>query len=176
MIFDIGEIPEGGLNFDVLADKEQFEIDQPDCTLIDGVKVKGSLKKIERDICFFGDLQAQLQLTCTRCLKPFPFQVESKIQIHFVPRAKEQSPGSEVEIKETDIEQEVYEDDRVDMSGPIRDQILLEVPLMHLCQKDCKGICSECGTDLNLNQCECQNEGQIDPRFAVLKKFKDKLK
>lgn len=176
MIFDIEEIPEGGLNFDVLAEKEQFEIDQQDCFLSDAVKVKGVLTRIERDICFSGDLHALLQLTCTRCLKPFPFKVESKIQVHFVPRTKEPSPGSEVEIKETDIEQEIYEEDRIDLSGPIRDQILLEVPLMHLCQEDCKGICSECGIDLNSNQCECQTEGAIDPRFAVLKNLKDKLK
>ncbi len=176
MIFDIEEIPEGGLNFDMLAGKEQYGIEQSDCSLTDDVKVKGKLTRIERDICFAGDLQASLQVTCTRCLKPFPFSVKSKIQVHFVPRVKEPSPGSEVEIRETDIEQEVYEEDLVDLSGPIRDQILLEVPLIRLCQEDCKGICSECGIDLNSKHCDCKNEGQIDPRFAELLKLKDKLK
>ncbi len=176
MIFEIEEIPEGGFSFDVLADKEHFGIDQPDCTLVDGVKVKGKLTKIEREICFSGDLEAQLKVACTRCLKPFPFEVKSKIQVHFIPRIKEPSPGSEVEIKETDIEKEVYENDRVDLSGPVRDQILLDVPLMCLCQEDCKGICPECGIDLNSNQCECNSEGKIDPRFAELLKLKDKLK
>ncbi len=176
MIFEIEEIPEGGLNFDVLAPKGQFGIEQKDCFLANDVKVKGKLTKIERDICFAGDLQASLQVNCTRCLKTFPFLVISKIQVHFVPRVKEPSPGSEIEIKETDIEQEVYEGDRVDLSGPVRDQILLEVPLIRLCKEDCKGICSECGIDLNSSQCDCKNEGQIDPRFAELLKLKDKLK
>ena len=102
--------------------------------------------------------------------------VKNKIQVHFIPRAKEQSSGTEVEVKETDIEQEIYKEDRVDLRGSVRDQVLLEVPLIHLCREDCKGICSECGTDLNANQCKCRNEGQIDPRLAVLKEIKDKLK
>jgi len=58
------------------------------------------------------------------------------------------------------------------LSGPIRDNILLDVPLVLLCNEGCKGICSECGSDLNTNQCECQKEGEVDPRFAVLKTFK----
>ena len=151
-------------------------IDQPDCTLTDGVKVKGKLTKIEREICFSGDLEAQLRVACTRCLKPFPFEVKSMIQVHFIPRVKEPSPGSEVEIKETDIEKEIYEEDRIDLHGPIRDQILLEVPLILLCQENCKGICPGCGRDRNTDLCECENYGVIDPRFAVLQKLKDKLK
>ena len=58
------------------------------------------------------------------------------------------------------------------MSGPIRDNILLDVPLIRLCNEGCKGICSECGNDLNTNQCECQKEGEVDSRFAVLKTLK----
>ena len=172
MIFEIEEIPDGGFNFSVLAAKEKFEINQPDCSLDGSVRVNGRLTRIERDIFFAGDLQASLQVACTRCLKPFPLMVKNKIRVHFIPRAKEQSSGTEVEVKETDIEQEVYEEDRVDLSGPIRDNILLDVPLIRLCNEGCKGICSECGNDLNTNQCECQSKGEIDPRFAVLKKLK----
>ena len=176
MIFEIEGIPEGGLNFDVLEGKEHFEINQSDCALTDDVLVRGKLTTIDREVCFSGDFEAPLLVTCTRCLKPFPLQVKSKVQIHFIPRPRESSPGSEVEITETDIEQEIYEEDRVDLHGPIRDQILLDVPLISLCQGDCKGICPECGNDRNSDPCECESDGQIDPRFAVLQKLKEKLK
>lgn len=176
MVFEIEEIPEEGLSFDVLEGREHFGIDQSDCALTDAVKVWGKLTRIEREVCFSGDLEAPLLVTCTRCLKPFSLQVTNKVQVHFIPRVKESSPGSEVEIRETDIEKELYEEDRVDLHGPIRDQILLDVPLIRLCQEDCKGICSECGNDRNSDPCECENDGQIDPRFAVLQKLKEKLK
>jgi uncharacterized protein len=176
MIFEIEEIPEGGVNFDVLEGKEHFGIDQSDCALTDGVKVRGKLTKIEREVFFAGYVEASLLVICTRCLKPFPLLVKSKIQAHFVTRTKESSPGSEVEISKTDIEKEIYEDDRIDLHGTIRDQILLEVPLILLCQANCKGLCPECGCDRNSDPCECENYGEIDPRFAILQKLKDKLK
>jgi uncharacterized protein len=176
MIFEIEKIPEEGLNFDVLEGKEHFGIDQSDCALTDGVKVCGKLTKIEREVCFAGYVEAPLLVTCTRCLKLFPLQVKNNVQAHFVPLAKQSSPGSEVEICKTDIEKEIYEEDRIDLHGPIRDQILLEVPLILLCQENCKGLCTGCGSDKNTDPCECVNNGEIDPRFAVLQKLKDKLK
>jgi len=176
MIFEIEEVPEVGLTFDVLEGKEHFGIDQSDCALTGSVKVWGKLTKLEREVCFAGYVEAPLLVTCTRCLKPFPLQVKNKVQAHFVPRVKHSLPGSEVEISETDIEKEVYEEDRIDLHGPIRDQILLEVPLILLCQENCKGICPECGSDRNCDPCECKNDVEIDPRFAVLQKLKHKLK
>jgi uncharacterized protein len=176
MIFEIEEIPEGGLYFDVLEGKDHFGINQSDCVLMDGVKVCGKLTKIEREVCFAGYLEAPLLVSCTRCLKLFPLQVKNKVKAHFVPRAKQSSPGSEVEISEKDIEKEIYEDERIDLHGPIRDQILLEVPLILLCQENCKGLCPECGSDKNTDPCECEKYGEIDPRFSVLQKLKDKLK
>tara|TARA_Y100000588_G_scaffold219709_1_gene233623 strand:+ start:746 stop:1276 length:531 start_codon:yes stop_codon:yes gene_type:complete len=176
MIFEIEDIPEGGSNLNLLAAKEQFEINQPDCFLSDDIKIIGRLAKIEDHISFSGKLHSILQVACTRCLNLFPYAIEAEIKVYFIPLGKESSLGNEIEIKETDIEQEIYEGSTVDLRRSVRDQVLLEVPLMHSCREDCKGICSECGSDLNSSQCECQNEGQIDPRFAVLKEIKDKLK
>jgi uncharacterized protein len=121
-------------------------------------------------------VEAPILVTCTRCLNQFSLQVKNKVQAHFVPQEKQSSHGSEVEISETDIEKEIYEEDQIDLHGPIRDQILLEVPLILLCKENCKGICPECGNDRNSYTCKCENDGDIDPRFAVLQKLKDKLK
>ena len=176
MIFEIDEIPEEGLGFDLCANKEQFKIDQPDCSLAENVKIKGRLTRIDKEVFFAGELETLVQVTCTRCLKSFSLPVKNKIQVHFVPQVKDHLPGSEVELKETDIEKEVYHEDRINLIGPVRDQVLLDLPLIRLCHKGCKGICPVCGNDFNANQCECQNEEENDPRLAVLKNLKDKLK
>lgn len=176
MIFEIEEIPEGGLNFEVLEAKEHFGIDQSDCALSGDVKVWGKLTKVEREVLCSCDFNAPLLVVCTRCLEKFPLQVRGKLQIYFIPQVKEHRAGSEVEVQETDIEKEVYQEDQIDLRGPVRDQILLDVPLIRLCRKNCKGLCPKCGIDLNSSQCECKNDGPNDPRFAVLQKLKDKLK
>ena len=176
MIFEIDEIPEGGLSFNLFVKKEQLQIDQPECYLDEDVKIKGKLKRIDHEVFFEGELQTLLQVICNRCLKSFSLPIKNKVQVQFVPDVKDSSPGSEVEIKETDVDKEAYQEDRIDIRGSVRDQILLDVPLIRLCQKDCKGICPACGNDFNANQCECKNEEEVDPRLAVLKKLKDKLK
>ena len=88
MIFEIEDIPEGGLNLDLLAAKEQFEINQPDCSLSYDRKLRGRLVKIDQDVNFSGELQATVQVACTRCLKLFPYNIETDIAVCFIPLGK----------------------------------------------------------------------------------------
>ena len=40
-----------------------------------------------------------------------------------------------------------------------------------LCREDCKGLCAQCGTNLNTDTCECAPVWE-DPRLAALKVLK----
>ena len=60
----------------------------------------------------------------------------------------------------------------LDTDELIYQEIILVFPLQVLCKEDCKGICHECGTNLNYEQCKCKKL-DIDPRMAV---FQDILK
>lgn len=53
-----------------------------------------------------------------------------------------------------------------------RTDVLLHIPMKHLCKQDCKGICSACGENLNEVDCTC-NKKQIDPRLEALAKLLD---
>ena len=44
---------------------------------------------------------------------------------------------------------------------------LMNVSGKYLCKEDCKGLCSKCGQDLNVGECNCSDE-EIDPRWAAL--------
>ena len=50
------------------------------------------------------------------------------------------------------------------------------MPLVPLCDDDCKGICPDCGADLNEGPCSCgetddgEEDGAKNP-FSVLKNF-----
>jgi hypothetical protein len=61
MIFEIEEIPDGGLDFNLLAEKEQFEINQPDCSLSGNVRVNGKLTRIEQDIFFLANYRPRFR-------------------------------------------------------------------------------------------------------------------
>jgi uncharacterized protein len=49
------------------------------------------------------------------------------------------------------------EDANIDLEPIIREYFLLEIPISPLCKPDCKGLCIECGENLNLTTCEHQS-------------------
>lgn len=55
----------------------------------------------------------------------------------------------------------------LDLFSLVRDDILLELPIKHLCSETCLGLCPKCGQNLNEGKCGCQKEA-ADPRMAVL--------
>ncbi|MFW5981698.1 MAG: YceD family protein [Halanaerobiaceae bacterium] len=102
-----------------------------------------------------GSFSGILILLCSRCLEKFEHNIEINID--------EEIEKDEIEdIKEFNIDQ------------ILKENILLSLPMKHLCKEDCKGLCSVCGTNLNENDCDCDTE-VLDPRLAKLKDFyKDK--
>ena len=59
-------------------------------------------------------------------------------------------------------------DYQLDLDELVTTDILLELPLKHLCREDCKGLCPKCGKNLNSGECECDLR-EIDPRMEALK-------
>lgn len=61
-------------------------------------------------------------------------------------------------------------DHTIDVDELVVTDILLELPLKHLCSDSCKGLCPKCGANLNDTDCGC-NTRSIDPRLEVLKQL-----
>ena len=176
MIFVIEHIDEEGQDFDILEPKERLNIDSPDCVLAEGVKVQGTLERFGQEVLCKGSLETGLSVTCTRCLSDFSFVVKSQLKVNFIPRTDNNKLAQEIELSELDVEQEFYEEGRIDLSSPARDLILLSLPQVILCRRACAGLCPECGLNLNQNQCDSTNEGSYDPRLAVIQQLKEKLR
>ncbi len=51
-------------------------------------------------------------------------------------------------------------------------EVILDLPSKHLCNDDCKGICTECGKNLNEGKCGCETH-EVDPRLAKLMELLD---
>ena len=78
-----------------------------------------------------------------------------------------------IDIEEVDAE--FFTNSKVNLTASVRDAILLALPIIQLCKKNCLGLCSECGQNLNESQCKCGDNAAIDPRFEKLKQLKEKL-
>lgn len=78
----------------------------------------------------------------------------------------EKSLASSIEGEESDTIL-LVPDMKLDLDELIYTEVMLSLPMKHLCNEDCKGICSKCGKNLNEGKCDCP-EKEIDPRLAAL--------
>ena len=56
----------------------------------------------------------------------------------------------------------------LDLDSRIIEQLEVEFPIRFLCKEDCKGLCSQCGADLNINECSCQKDLTRKNPFSAL--------
>ncbi len=162
--------------FDLLEKPDYFKVDSEEGILRKDVHVKGSLSKVGREVILKGSVSTEIEMLCSRCLEPLHYKVRSNISSRYVPGQESDTLDSDVELHASDIEVEYYSGDRIDLTQAVYDQMMLSLPLARLCREDCQGICSQCGVNRNKKNCQCSNKDSVDPRLAVLKTLKDKLK
>lgn len=104
-----------------------------------------------------GVVKGQLSLECSRCLKPIDYHLDVELTEQFSRRP------SDDDIHE-------FTGDEIDVTGVLRENIILALPVKPLCAPDCRGLCPECGQDQNEGKCSCDPKS-IDPRLAVLEKL-----
>ena len=139
------------------------------------ITINGFLTRIDDDVYLKGTVITDVVASCSRCLDTLLYTIDSKLKSHFAPSDDRFTSVRDVELHASDIDAEVYENQQIDLTQSIRDSILLAVPVICLCKEDCKGICSQCGKNLNQGLCKCENEPFKDSRLESLKIFKDKF-
>ena len=121
-----------------------------------------------------GRARTRLEVECSRCVEQFEVPVDAAFELRYVPQSENAGEG-EVEVGEEDLVTAFYRDGMVDLIDLLREQFVLALPMKPLCSDDCRGLCPECGTNLNKTPCDCAPKWE-DPRLAPLKSLlaKDK--
>ena len=118
-----------------------------------------------------GRVRTELELQCSRCLEPYRLPIDSPFDQRYLP-ASAASTEPEREVEEDDLETSYYSEDRIDLNELMREQFYLALPMKPLCMENCRGLCAQCGTNLNTGSCECAPVWE-DPRLAALKAIRD---
>lgn len=116
-----------------------------------------------------GKVKTELVLRCDRCLEEFYCPMEQSFSLVI----KRADPVLEVdkELKKEELLEEVVKGEELDLDPIIREQIYLFLPMKCLCNENCRGICPNCGKNLNFDQCTCKKEA-AHPAFQVLTRLK----
>lgn len=120
-----------------------------------------------------GTVSTILELTCSRCVEPFELPVEADFDVRYLPHTA--NTGDEREVEEDDLSEAFYRGDTIDLGQLMEEQFYLALPMKPLCTPVCKGLCPQCGTNLNVATCDCQVRWE-DPRLAGLKALMNRNK
>lgn len=122
-------------------------------------EVHGSVTVLRtpQGLLFQVDLRATTPQVCVRCLKPIQQPVHAVFE--------ELYAFSEKHLTESGL---LYPASGVvDLSPLVREFMILDIPFNPLCSPECKGLCPQCGANLNEENCGHQKRS-IDPRWAAL--------
>jgi uncharacterized protein len=114
-----------------------------------------------------GRVKTRLELVCSRCVEPFDVPVDTAFELRYLPQAENAGEG-EREIGEDDLTTAYYREGLLDVSDLLREQFQLALPMKPLCTDECRGLCPECGANLNKTTCSCAPKWE-DPRLAPLR-------
>jgi uncharacterized protein len=117
-----------------------------------------------------GRVAGEIELDCSRCLEPFTLPISTEFDLRYVPRTENTGEG-EQEVEEDDLTTAFYSDEQIDLGHLIMEQFQLALPMKPLCKESCKGLCPQCGTNLNTGTCDCSQKWE-DPRLAALRVLK----
>jgi uncharacterized protein len=113
------------------------------------------LEAVYEGILATGELGCVAHSACSRCLDDVSIDLEVDFQELFNYEAQQEE------------ELEVFAD-QIDLEQVIIDAIVLGLPFQPICDKNCLGLCSECGFRLS-DDPEHKHEDRIDSRFEELK-------
>ncbi|QQE80757.1 DUF177 domain-containing protein [Alicyclobacillus sp. SO9] len=160
MLFDIDEVLRTGA-VEKTAQLDCDSIASENVQVKDIDKVEVQLRAFaDGDVCITNShVQTTVRYICSRCLSQFKEPLATDFQELFT---RTQAAADEAEEIHFVKQGEVLLDPYVEQA------INLVLKLKPLCTSDCKGLCPECGTNLNEHTCNCTVE-TIDPRLEVLK-------
>ncbi|MGI9101137.1 MAG: YceD family protein [Terriglobales bacterium] len=130
-------------------------------------------KGVIRDIRVVGELATRLGLACARCLEPVERDVTRQFELLYRPLGSD-AGREEISVTQAEAEIGYYTGEGIELTDVLREQILLAVPLKVVCREQCRGLCPQCGKNLNQGECKCAAPAG-DSRWEALKELKDKL-
>ncbi len=126
------------------------------------VEVNGKVNSIGGTIEISAEIKGKYKTPCARCgeetEKTLSATLEESVRADF-----------------SDADEEILSltGTVLNIEGALKASIFGSIPIKILCKDDCKGLCTVCGTNKNLNECNC-DETVYDPRFAIFRNLQQR--
>lgn len=135
---NLGTLKEGS---QVLEFESNFrEIGLDEAVLKDKLNISINLSRVAHQIDMRIFLKGFLKLTCDRCLEEFEKEINTSFELVFIQKSHRESSFDDGYVKTFNPFMKT-----IDVTGDIREYILLSIPMKHLPPENPDGSCSWCG-------------------------------
>lgn len=129
------------------------------------------LLRTHHGILVRAEAETPAAVSCSRCVTNFVTPVTLTVEEEFFPaidvNTGHGAPLPEGVDEETDAEFRIDANHTLDLTEMLRQCVITATPMKPLCQPQCRGLCRDCGANLNLEECRCA-AGRRDPRWGAL--------
>jgi uncharacterized protein len=150
---------------------ERVAVEIADARLTSPIRGRATLIREPSGVLVQATATTTLAMQCSRCLVPIEHELQIAVTESFVPTVP--IPGGPPVQVDRDSDPATWIDEKhvLDLSEVTRQAIVLAAPLNAVCRDDCRGLCPQCGHDLNEGPCSC--EPAPDPRWDELRMMID---
>ncbi len=158
----ITQLSEGTHEYQFTSHPEQLRLGDH---FQENVEIDVILDKTQRQLYLRTKISAGGKFECDRCAGDFTESINSSYNICY---AYDENPVPNAEDDEIRL---IHQGTPyLDLTEDIRQSIMLAVPMKLVCSDDCKGLCPQCGCNLNTTTCACTTEHH-DSRWDELRKL-----
>ncbi|MFH1144475.1 MAG: DUF177 domain-containing protein [Candidatus Eisenbacteria bacterium] len=157
------DIPQGESRYavDLRADELDLVEAGAEAEFLGPVEIELELIRADEQLQVRGTARVSTRQRCARCLEPVERPLTTGLEI--VARRRSERDGDEP--AEGLI---LHDGEQIQLANEVRELILLSIPLAPVCRAECRGLCPQCGANLNAGPCACVPSTARDSRWAGL--------
>ena len=174
MKIEMSDLREGPVTLEVNAQPRDLELQDPEFEFDSPVKGTVIFHAAGSTVLANGELETSARGKCVRCLEPARATIKAPVQVMYQHNPDLLKPDSG--IGESEHEAIAYFDgESIEPQPELREAIMLELPGLPVCSPECRGLCPDCGANLNTDPCNCAHEQEESGDWkSELKKLKNK--
>ncbi len=139
----------------------EIELDSQLASFVRPATMSGKVVNMASYIEFTCNIEYSYLTACSRCLKELERHMTLEITFPVAVALENEKSDADEYI--------IPQNGKIDLHQICRDNFILNLPFRELCSENCKGLCPQCGADLNKGSCSCKKQGDI--RLSALADF-----
>ena len=156
--------------YEVSVPPAEIELELEEAQFVGEIHGQLQLSRRVEDVYAKGSFSTSVEVECRCCVEPFATSISGDIEVQFYPA----DVAASSDPWQADTGERYYLGDTIDLSEEVRQSLILEIPNWPLCSEACKGLCPQCGQNLNVADCDCYISEESSSPFAALADLLDR--